>query len=317
MITQTDFSVWLCDFLNENDDKTYRHRLFNEYPNKRSEILKELTSYVQNAHEDARSRLRKAFENPLDPLGAPPPFDPTDGYPGRFHMQTLKGYFGEIFAGLIAEHFSPFKEDGWKVPAFLFRYHEVEFQQLESLRQTGGLAKKRPGRTGDDCLAFQLDDEGQIIRYLYIEAKCTSAGSMPKMILNAYKKASESKLVDLRQIIEILQLRNDVPSKHWIYAIQQLWFQLLPQGINQKSERCDMVSYICGKSPKRGGRLAWLPVDKPHPEYKANRRLEVVEIHLPDIESLIREVYHKKDDIEELTSLEYDTEDEEDDSTEE
>jgi hypothetical protein len=313
MIKESIFSAWLCDFLHETSDKKYRHRLFKEYPNKRNETLKRLTSYIQNAHEDARSRLRKLVENPLDPLGSQPPFDPTEGYPQLFHMNTLKGYFGEIFAGLIAEHFSPFDEEGWKVPAFLFRYHGVEFQQLEILRQKGGVAAKRPGRTGDDCLAFQLDDEGRIIRYLYCEAKCTYLGRMPNMICNAYKKASESVLVDLPQIIEILQLRNDASSKQWIYAIQQLWFQ----GINHQSERCDMISYICGESPKRGNRLAWLPVDKPHPEYKANRRLEVVEIHLPDVESLIRAVYHKKDDSEELEGLEYATEDEEDDFTEE
>src|SRR5947209_8763461 len=138
MISQCDFSDWLCDFVNESSDKKYRHRLFKEYPNKRADILKELTSYIQNAHEDARSRLRKLVENPLDPLDVQPAFDPTDGYPELFHMHTLKGYFGETFAGLIAEHFSPFDENDWKVPAFLFRYHEVEFQHLEVLRQTGG-----------------------------------------------------------------------------------------------------------------------------------------------------------------------------------
>src|SRR5258706_14386554 len=136
MITQNKFSDWLCDILNETPDKKYRHRLFKEYPNKRNEILKELTSYIQDAHEDARSRLRKLVENPLDPLGDLPAFDPTYGYPEHFHMDTLKGYFGEIFAGLIAEHFSPFEQEGWKVPAFLFRYHEVEFQHLEILRHT-------------------------------------------------------------------------------------------------------------------------------------------------------------------------------------
>ncbi len=304
MITQNKFSDWLCDILNETPDKKYRHRLFKEYPNKRNEILKELTSYIQDAHEDARSRLRKLVENPLDPLGDLPAFDPTYGYPEHFHMDTLKGYFGEIFAGLIAEHFSPFEQEGWKVPAFLFRYHEVEFQHLEILRQTGRIASKRPGRTGDDCVAFQLDEDGQIVRYLYCEAKCTYAGSRPTMILNAYKKASESVLVDLPQIIEILQLRNDASSKGWVYAIQQLWFQ----GTDHKSERYDMITYVCGESPIRGGRLAWLPVDKPHPEYRASRRLEVAEIHLPDVESLIREVYHKKDDIEELALGEYATE---------
>ncbi len=303
MTTQNKFTFWLQDFVSESDDKRYRHRLITEYPNKRNEILEELTTYVQNAHEDARLRLRKIADNSLDPFGLPAPFDPAEGYPELFHIRTLKGYFGEIFAGLIAEYLSPFDESNWKVPAFLFRYHGVEFQQLEVIRQTGRHAGLRPGRTGDDCLAFQLDDKGQIIRYLYCEAKCTPK-HRTKMIGDAYRKASESVLVDLPQVIEILKQKNDAYSVQWVRAIQQLWFQ----GNNHKSERYDMVSYICGISPVQEGRTSWLPTDKPREEYKAQRRLEAVEIHLPNVESLIRKVYGKKedkDDIETLDSAEY------------
>ena len=57
-----------------------------------------------------------------------------------------------------------------------------------------------------------------------------------------------------------------------------------------------MISYICGESPVRGNRTAWLPTDTPHEAYKAQRRLEVVETHLPNVEVLIRNVYGKKDD---------------------
>jgi hypothetical protein len=83
----------------------------------------------------------------------------------------------------------------------------------------------------------------------------------------------------------------------------------LPEGLSYKIERCDMVSYICGKGPVRGTRSAWLPTTKSHEEYKAERRLETVEIHLPDIEKLIRQVYDKKDDAENRISIAYATED--------
>src|SRR5258708_261576 len=292
MTIQNKFALWLHDSLSESGDKKYRHRLFSERPHKRDEIFGELTSYVQNAHEDARKRLRKLVENTLDPFGPSSSFDPAKGYPELFHMQTLKGYFGEVFAGLIAEHFSPFNEDGWKVPAFLFRYHSVEFQQLEILRQKGGKAKLRPGRTGDDCLAFQLDEESKILRVLYCEAKCTPA-HRPGMIAEAHKKASESVLVDLPQIIEILQQREDPVSRQWLSAIQHLWINIT----NCKFERCDMVSYICGIDPVKENRSAWLSTDNPHEKYKAQRRLEAVEIHLPNVEELIRKVYEKRDDI--------------------
>jgi hypothetical protein len=312
MITQNKFSSWLQDSVSESSDKKYRHRLLTEYSDKRDETLQELTAYVRSAHEDARRYLYELFSNTLDPFAGLAPLDPTEGYPELLHMQTLKGYFGEIFAGLIAEYFSPFGEDGWKVPVFLFRYHTVAFQELERIRQTGGEARQLPGRTGDDCLAFQLNSEGQIIRYLYCEAKCTSGGHRPEMVAEAHKKASESVVVDLQQVIRVLQQRNNEADKQWLLAVQKLSFVMrrhLPENLNYEIERCDMVSYICGKGPVKGGRSAWLPTTKPHEKYKAARRLETVEIHLPDIETLIRQVYDKKDNTENPVSIAYATED--------
>src|SRR5690348_6281052 len=119
MIVKSNFVSWLRDTPSESGDEKYRHRLLTEYHNKREEIFDELRLYVQNAHEDARRYLREVFENTLDPFATSPSFDPAEGYPELLHMQTLKGYFGEIFAGLIAEYFSPFGVDGWKVPVFL------------------------------------------------------------------------------------------------------------------------------------------------------------------------------------------------------
>ncbi len=151
----------------ESTDHRYRHQRIIIYANKLNEFIAELTLYVQKAHEDAKQHLRKVLGNSLDPLASSIEVDPTEGYPQLFDMNTLKGYFGEIFAGLIAEHCSPFGEDNWKVPAFLFRFHLVEFQQLEQLRQTtGGKAHRNLGRTGDDCLAFQMNGKGQIIPLL-------------------------------------------------------------------------------------------------------------------------------------------------------
>src|SRR5207248_2506322 len=127
--------------------------------------------------------------------------------------QTLKGYFGEIFAAIIAQNFSPFELHNWEVPAFLFRHHLVEFQHLEAMRQQGSEAKYRPGRTGDDCLAFQRDGNGEIVRVLYCEAKCT-VDHESGMIADAYEKASKSAIVDFLQVIEVLSTgyHNWLPS---------------------------------------------------------------------------------------------------------
>jgi len=288
MLTRQMVTGWLWTKVSVSSDKHYRHRIIKENPSKRNQIISELTEYIQKAHEDARNRLRKLAQNPLDPLGFIPKEDPSKGYPEQLHMKTLKGYFGEIFAGFIAEFFSPFGIDNWNIPAHLFRFHLTEFQQLEFMRQTGKKAKVRPGRTGDDCLAFQMNNQGKIISSLYCEAKCT-AGNSAKMIGDAHKKVSESVIVDIPQVVEILQDSNDPDTAIWINALLRLQFE----EPSIEYERYDLVSYVC-RPPARNEQ--WFPVDEPHVNYTGGRKLEAVEAHIPNIDELVRTVYGKEEE---------------------
>ena len=285
MLTRQILAVWLQSTVKENPQKSYRHRVLKEDPNGRDQIIDKLTLYIQKAHEDARNQIRKPILNFLDPLGVLPSTDRAEGYPELLHLTTLKGYFGEIFAGIIAENFSPFDINDWKVPAYLFRFHLAAFQQLEYIRQTGIEATEIPGRTGDDCVAFQLNSEGEIIRGLYCEAKCNPASSRT-VIKKAYAQVSKPAMVDLLRMIEVLQ-DNDAPdAKRWINALFQLDFAPSPQ-----YERYDLVSYI-SRPPVRND--YWLPVDEPLIEYTGGRKLEAVEAHLTDIDELIQIVYARK-----------------------
>lgn len=270
-------------------DKRYRHRLLKENSTARNEILEQLKLYVQNAHEDTRRHLRNLAGYSLDPLGSTYVHDPAEKYPTHLHINTLKGYFGEIFAGLIAENFSPFNEK-WEVPAYLFRIHSVAFQSLERYRETGKTVGIIPGRTGDDCLAFQRDSKQRIIRSLVCEAKCTSEHNS-NMVSDAHKKASETNPmpVDILQLIEILEDYDNSDSSQWVASLRELYSRDVSSGY----ERYDLVSYICGRSPVR--RSAWININKAHKEYSARRRLEAVETHLNNVEDLVREVYDKKD----------------------
>jgi hypothetical protein len=132
-------------------------------------------------------RLRDLAGITLDPLGEPDTGDPALEYPHKLPLSTLQGYFGEVFAGLIVENGSALGESGWQVPAFLFRTHAVAFEQLELMRQTGQPLKGVPGRTGDDCMAFRRDSQGNIIRTLYCEAKCT-LGHDTSLIADAHER---------------------------------------------------------------------------------------------------------------------------------
>lgn len=281
---------------NESLDNKYRHSVLKETSAFRKDALIDLKQIVSEAHDDARLRIKKAYEISLDPIDeneAPEEverFDPTKGYPEIFDMTTLKGYFGEIFAGVIAENYSPFGENKWKVPVFSFRFHEIAFDQLEMYLLTGDLLNAIPGRTGDDCLAFVLQED-KIVKTLFCEAKCTASHN-EGMISKAHEKMNgiNEIPVEIRRLIELLKDYETPEAKKWIKAL----YKLRTSNGKDSHERFDLVSYVCGKSPiKPKTRTSWIPSDSPHSSYEAARRLESVEVHLKDVEDIINEVYER------------------------
>lgn len=294
----------ITDWLDANSipssNQKYQYRCLKENLSHRSDIVQELKILVHQAHEDARSRLRKllAPNDSLDPLGeiSTPgsEYFTIDQYPKTLHMDVLKGYFGEIFAAIIAENLNPFDED-WEVPAFPFRFHNTAFEQLEMRRQVGAIAKPVPGRTGDDLLAFHRDANGKIIRSLVCEAKCT-AGHQSTMVKEAHEKVSTPNPVPISyiQLIDILddQSDDDPSAAVWSDALRQLRFTTTD---TPNYERCNLVSYICGLPPVKETTIV-IPKNNPHEEYTSSQRLEAFETHLYDVEGLIEQIYEKEDD---------------------
>src|SRR5687768_14785955 len=98
--------IWLSNSVTQSQDKRYRHRLLQEDLSQRLHVLEDLKILISQAHDDARRHFRGFLVNSLDLINASPTYDLAIGYPERFPIITLKGYFGEIFAGLVAENFS-------------------------------------------------------------------------------------------------------------------------------------------------------------------------------------------------------------------
>ena len=279
---------WLNHTAVISDDGRYRFSLLVEVPSNRQIILEELKRFVEEAHSDAVAYLRQLAGRSLDPLGEEMyDSDPAEGYPHRFGLTSLKGYFGECFAAIVALQFRPF-EEGWEVPAFLFRFHTVALQQLERLRQGEAIAEAMPGRTGDDFVAFKRDETGRITKALVGESKCT-ANHSGEMISKAHAKISDSLLkpVDTLRLIEVLSDRNDEWGQSWIRSLREFYLDNLPPGY----ERLDFVSYVCGQAPVRSERTSWIAPDQPHAEYTGGRRLHCVEAHIGDVNALVRAVY--------------------------
>ena len=283
---------WLDESVVETSGRKYTFRLLKSISVFPEKIIDEIKVVVQDAHEDAKRRLRSLAGINLDPLGEPPVFDPAANYPECLDFQTLKGYFGEIFAGIVSVNYPHFGDNGWEMPVSLFRFHDLAFDQIERLHQDAGAAKRIPGRTGDDNMAFLRDKNGAITKVLICEAKCTADHSST-LISDAHEKISESnfKPVSLRNLIDILQGYDDDESKKWVDALRQYF--LSPK--SSAPERYDLVSYACGRGPVSASRKSWIPSDRPHIKYTGKRRLEAVEIHLFQVDKLILEVYRKQE----------------------
>ncbi len=250
----------------------------------------ELYKYIDHAHEGARQTLRAPLEGSLHPLHHGTPVDPAYGYPHKFGMTVLQGFFGEIFAGIVAEHFASDEVHKWEVPVYLFRTHVVAFQQLEVMKQTEGWVRQVVGRTGDDGLAFARDGDGRIVAWLAIEAKCTSTHSA-QLIADSHEKLSQpvSRPVDLLRVIDALRdYCEDQYARDWISALRRYYWET--HGDSDVT-RCDLAVYVCGQSPSRAE--SWIPVNQPHPKYTAKRELTATEFHFPDVGIVVESLYER------------------------
>lgn len=267
----------------------YHHHLVQDLGIDRSGLVSVLQKLAAIAHEDAKKYLRKNSVS-LDPLGEDEDneFDPAEGYPEIFDMTTLKGYLGEMMCGVFIENYSPFNQN-WKVPVFSFRFHEVAFDQLEIYHQTQETPGSIPGRTGDDCVAFQLNNQNKIEKVIFAEAKC-SGGHRSASVNEAHEKVSNDlkKPVELRRLVLLLSEYNDEESIRWTRALDKYRFSKNTNNV----ERYDLVSYVCGRHPVKS--TTWINTIKPNGHYKGDRVLAVVEMHFNKVEELISKVYGKK-----------------------
>src|SRR5262249_24598117 len=156
--------------------------------------------------------------------------------------------------------------------AFLFRLHDVEFQHLGSINERlvagepfepDARAERRPGRTGDDGLAFRLNGNNKIIEVLTIEAKCLAANNRTK-IVQAHEKLSAAPVTPpgVRELINLLEDYDTADAQVWQQALLDLWRTEMRQ-----VRRHDGLAYVCGRAPRERGRQTWLPSAAPHDSY--------------------------------------------------
>ena len=257
----------------------------------------ELREYIDEAFADARQRLRHGFEDSLSPFDEQE-LDPAANYPAMLNRTTLWGYFGETLGVIAVEHWGAVGYSDWQVPAFLFRFHDQEFQHLEQINERirGGErydpdapGQRRPGRTGDDALAFRCNPDGSITDVLTMEAKCLRTNSTTK-IKEAHEKLAVGGPLPsgIRELIELLSDYDTPAAKFWREALLRL-----RAGGFRTANRYDGVVYATEHVPARGSRQAWLPLER-HSAYPLSRHLEAMEFQFEDLDHLINRLYRSE-----------------------
>lgn len=297
-ISLNPLQAWLTAQILPAPPPRYRLRVWREVNGNFSSVRNELIAYAQEALDDARRRIRKGFEDDLSPFrGAAD--DPAAHFPAMLNRITLQGYLGETLAGLAVEHFGAFGHYDWYVPAFLFRFHDTEFQHLDQINERllmgeshvpDAVSERRPGRTGDDAIAFRIDASGDITHVLTLEAKCL-ATSNAATIQDAHEKlsAGQRRPSGVRELISLLSEYDSPQAQEWVARLIGLY----NEGF-RTAKRRDGLSYAVGHWPvKPATRMSWLSHAAPHPSYTATRRLEAMEFQLEDLEGLVDILYRR------------------------
>lgn len=293
---------WLVQQGQPKYSKPYRLRVWREDNAELDTVRVGLIAYVQEALNDARRKIRCGLSDPLSPFDDDEP-DPAANYPAALHRNTLLAYFGETLSGLAVEHFGAFGKDDWYVPAYLFRMHDAELQHLDVINEYlwSGIDRDpdadieiRPGRTGDDAIAFRINGEGKITHVLTLEAKCLVKSNATK-IREAHSKLSvkrPGRSTGVRELRYILSHYDTPQANEWQTRLLSFW-----KADYRKAKQLDGLTYAVGNRPKKDPqRISWLPVDAPHEAYLGNRRLEAMEFQFTDIDELIELLYRSQSD---------------------
>ena len=297
-VTLRPLNAWLVSQPVTGSHGKYELRVWREVHANFAALRDELIDYAQEALDDARTRIRKGFEDNLSPFSDPVE-DPAAHYPAMLNRITLQGYLGETLAGLAVEHFGAFGKTDWHVPAFLFRFHDQEFQHLDLINERFMMGEPhdpdakeemRPGRTGDDALAFRLDAQGKITHILALEAKCLVT-SNTGTISEAHGKlaAGSRRPSGIRELITLLSDYETDAAQEWVVRLLELY----RDGF-KTAKRRDGLAYTVGHWPIRpANRVSWLPSDAPHTSYTADRRFDAMEFQLEDLQGLVDTLYRE------------------------
>lgn len=279
-------SDWLS--IERNETNGYQHLLLRQTsPGKWKELIDKLIQYFENAHLDARTHFHRMAGIDLHPASNK---TNTVQYPNNLPDITQRGLFGEVLCGLITESFRFIGSYGWKVPVFLFRYHQ-DVENYIHRRLRGGNEREVIGRLGDDFLALAINDDGTVAATLVGEAKFRKTLPPSKgieLMEDVHKKMSQDDdtPVNIMRLSELLKYKD--ADKYAVTCADLERLNLLDT--TKKVPRIDLVCLIVEKTKKEFP-PTYIPQKSKHSQYTCKRELQAVEVIIEDVCDLIEEIY--------------------------
>ncbi|MGR5194920.1 hypothetical protein ACPV4H_13580 [Vibrio rotiferianus] len=280
----------------------YGHLLLEQKEDTNDELMSRLKAYFESAHLDARGVIHDFMGINLHPDHEK---QTEINYPSSLHLTTLKGFFGEVMTGLIAEGYDLVGGHDWEVPVFLFRFHDDAKKYLFTLVRDPDQERQTIGRLGTDFIGISVNG-GEVVRLISGEAKWRkelTQSAIDNVMLGPKEKGKQTRIAGKGVWAE---LNKEVNPPNGLRELQIALKDLAPEAYAEvilsmdkllaafdatTVPKTDLV-LIAGepnKSRQKGG--VCIDWEKVPENYLAGNDLQVVEIVLPDGENLIENLY--------------------------
>lgn len=287
--------------------KNYGHLLLEQNGSCDDALITDLVGYFESAHADARAFFHEQIGIDLHPDADADGAHAT--YPSCLPSITRRGLFGEVMAGMLTEHYEYVGGHEWRIPVFLFRYHEDAEAYMFALARDEKRKREIYGRRGSDFLALALNEAGEVVRFIAGEAKWRKKlrSSVVEELMHGKKRknpATDELEHDGKGVW--YQVNRDIPAPHGLRQLQRLLREIDPDGYSaaiatldrvlvvkeaQPLPRTNLILISGGDVPSREATHPWICWDEVPDDYKAPHDLQVVELILRDGDKLIDGVY--------------------------
>lgn len=299
-------AAWLNDYPSEVDN--FGHLLLEEQEETDLAVADDLIAYFESAHLDARQCFHKLARINLHPDAGDEACDAQ--YPSSLPLTALKGLFGEVMCGMIAQSFEFIGKHEYLIPVFLFRNHEDAGQYIYTLSRDRTRTREVLGRKGDDFIGIVVNQEGNVTRFIAGEAKWrgTWTPSVVKTVMLGEKivdPEDDAKRIHngkgvwyevnrglpvplgLEQLHTILDECEPDKFASVIASLDRILARRNPDPV----ERTDLILLAGGSAPTRKAKHPLIPWDVVPGEYTAGRELQIVELLISNGDDLINAIY--------------------------